>query len=243
MIKKIILYIILFLSIIGVVYSSYHIVVWMIDNHKTSEQVEMVQEFVEESSTDSSLLSIDFTSLYQENEEAVGWIRVINTNINYPVLQHSDNSYYLNHSFDGSYNNAGWIFLDYRNQLDTMDYNTIIYGHGRVDGSMFGSLKNVLTNEWLSDSNNYKIILYLADVVYTYEIFSAYHIDTTEDYLLTNFSSESEYLSFLDLIKNRSSYSFPSTVSSSDKIITLSTCYNDREKMVVHGKLISEERK
>ena len=69
--------------------------------------------------------------LLKENQETVSWITVNGTNINYPVVQHSDNEYYLNHSFDGSENSAGWIFLDYRNNIENTEKNTIIYGHSR----------------------------------------------------------------------------------------------------------------
>ena len=243
MVKKIILYGLLLISFIGLIFSAYKIICWYIDNQKTQEQIKNVEKFIEENSKDSTdnNMTIDFTSLIKENKETKGWIQIPNTNINYPFVQHKDNSYYLTHSFDNSYNNAGWIFLDYRNSIELLDTNTIIYGHGRVDGTMFGSLKNVLTEEWLNDFNNYKIRIYLPENTYTYEIFSAYHVNTTDDYLKTNFNSIEEYEEFLNLIKNRSTYSFPTNVTTNDKIITLSTCYNDKEKMVVHGKLIVED--
>ena len=246
MLKKIILYGLLLLSLFGLIFSSYKIICLYIDNQKTQEQIEKVEKFIEEipkTNSKDSNITVDFSSLLKENKEVKGWVQIPNTNINYPFVQHSDNSYYLTHSFDNSYNNAGWIFLDYRNNIEQLDTNTIIYGHGRVDGTMFGSLKNVLTEEWLNDSNNYKIIIYLPETTYTFEIFSAYHINTTDDYLKTNFNSIKEYEEFLNLIKNRSTYSFPTTVSTNDKILTLSTCFNDKEKMVVHGKLILDELK
>ena len=244
MVKKIILYGLLLISFIGLIFSSYKIICWYIDNQKTQEQIEKVEKFIEEipkTNSKDSNITVDFSSLLKENKEVKGWVQIPNTNINYPFVQHSDNSYYLTHSFDNSYNNAGWIFLDYRNSIELLDTNTIIYGHGRVDGTMFGSLKNILTEEWLNDSNNYKIRIYLPENTYTYEIFSAYHVNTTDDYLKTNFNSIEEYEEFLNLIKNRSTYSFPTNVTTNDKIITLSTCYNDKEKMVVHGKLIVED--
>ena len=157
MLKKIILYGLLLLSLFGLIFSSYKIICWYIDNQKTQEQIEKVEKFIEEipkTNSKDSNITVDFSSLLKENKEVKGWVQIPNTNINYPFVQHSDNSYYLTHSFDNSYNNAGWIFLDYRNNIEQLDTNTIIYGHGRVDGTMFGSLKNVLTEEWLNDSNN-----------------------------------------------------------------------------------------
>ena len=118
----------------------------------------------------------------------------------------------------------------------------VIYAHGRVDGTMFGSLKNVLTDEWMQQEQYYIKISTLS-YNYLFEIFSAYHIKTTNDYLITNFSSNQEYREFLDKIKRRSMVSFDTTISTQNKILTLSTCYNNREKMVVHGKLVKQEKR
>ena len=85
----------------------------------------------------------DFDKLKKMNSDIVGYIEVDNTNISYPVVKSSDNSYYLNHSYTKEKNNIGSIFLDYRNDLDNLSKNNIIYGHGRLDNTMFGSLNNL----------------------------------------------------------------------------------------------------
>ena len=248
---------ILFIFLIVFFFSLHHIVFWYQDNQKTDEQIKKLQNIVKINEPKNSittellddskysnvdLLSIDFTNLLTINEEIVGWIEIPNTNINYPFVKHSDNSYYLTHSFDKSYNNAGWLFLDYRNKIDNIDTNTIIYAHGRVDGTMFGSLKDVLTNDWLN-KEQYYIRVSTLSYNYLFEIFSAYHIKTTNDYLETNFSNEEEYSNFLNTIQSRSMISLDTRVSSNNKIITLSTCYNNSEKMVVHAKLIKQEKR
>ena len=248
---------ILFIFLIVFFFSLHHIVFWYQDNQKTDEQIKKLQNIVKINEPKNSittellddskysnvdLLSIDFTNLLTINEEIVGWIEIPNTNINYPFVKHSDNSYYLTHSFDKSYNNAGWLFLDYRNKIDNIDTNTIIYAHGRVDGTMFGSLKDVLTNDWLN-KEQYYIRVSTLSYNYLFEIFSAYHIKTTNDYLETNFSNEEEYSNFLNTIQSRSMISLNTRVSSKNKIITLSTCYNNSEKMVVHAKLIKQEKR
>ena len=256
--RKIILTsIILFIFIILFFFSLYHIIIWYKDNQATNDQIRKLQDIVQinepkdtittemlDSSrfSDVPLLSVDFTNLLTLNEEVIGWIQIPNTNINYPFVQHEDNSYYLTHSFDLSNNNSGWLFLDYRNSFDSLDTNTIIYAHGRVDGTMFGSLKNVLTDNWL-DKEQYYIKVSTLSYNYLFEIFSAYHIKTTNDYLETNFNNNIEYSEFLDTIKSRSMVSFDTTVSTKNKIITLSTCYNNSEKMVVHAKLIKQEKR
>ncbi len=249
--------IIIIIFVIVYFFSLYNIILWYKDNEATNEQIEQLQEIVDKKDVGDttttevlseskynniSFLSVDFTNLLNINDEVVGWIQIPNTNIDYPFVKHSDNSYYLTHSFDKTYNNAGWLFLDYRNDLESLDTNTIIYAHGRVDKTMFGSLKDVLTDEWL-EKDEYYIRVSTLNYNYLFEIFSAYHIETTTDYLSINFSNDSNYEEFLDLIKQRSIIDFDTEVSVDNKIITLSTCYNNSEKMVVHAKLIKQEKR
>ena len=108
---------------------------------------------------------------------------------------------------------------------------------------MFGSLKDVLSEKWQSNSNNYIIKISTETENTLWQIFSAYRIPTTSDYLQTTFSNDDEYQKFLDMILKRSSYNFNSFVNVDDNIITLSTCYNDNDKIVVHAKLIKEMKK
>lgn len=87
-----------------------------------------------------------------------------------------NNSYYLNHSFDQSNNNAGWVFLDYHNHLNNLDNNTILYAHGRLDTTMFGSLKNLLKSSWYDNPDNYLIKLSTPTSNSLWQVFSVYHI-------------------------------------------------------------------
>lgn len=255
--KMIICYIVFGISVIVFFFSLYHIVVWYNDNKATNRLIVELQDIVKIKDTnktittevldttkyyDEDLLSVDFTNLLDKNEEVVGWIEVPYTNINYPFVQHNNNTFYLNHSFDKSYNGAGWVYLDYRNKIDLADTNTIIYAHGRVDGTMFGSLKNVLDEEWIGKD---KHIIKVSTLSYNYlfEIFSVYHIKTTNDYLVTNFSNTIEYQEFIDKITSRSMIDFGTEVTTENRILTLSTCYNNREKVVVHGKLVKQEKR
>lgn len=233
--KKIILSLTLIILCISILYSSYNILLWFEDNKKTNDLIVNIKEEVYKDNLESEE-KIDFTKLFQVNNETVGWIEIKETSINYPIVRHRDNSHYLTHSFDNSYNDAGWIFLDYRNNLNSLANNTIIYAHGRVDGSMFGSLKYIYNDNYFnSDSHN--IYIYTPTRSYTFEVFSFYNIKTTNDYLDTTFSKDEDYLNFLDKLKKRSAYNFSVDLNSNDKILTLSTCYNNREKLVVHAKL------
>lgn len=189
-----------------------------------------------------NLLSVDFTELLNKNKDTVGWIKVNGTNINYPIVQTTDNSYYLTHAFDGSYNDAGWIYADYRNDMVNFDKNTVIYGHSRLDTTMFGSLKNILESDWYNNKDNHIIKLSTPTENTLWQVFSVYTIEAESYYITTEFYSDEQYKTFLDTLKNRSNVSFSATVNTNDKILTLSTCKdNFGNRVVMHAKLIKKE--
>lgn len=257
---------ILLMIVFGVILiiSIIKIIGWNKDNDNTSKQIEIVQNEakIEEVEDDDNtkiieqpvkvpktnpywdyikmnMINVDFTELKKINNDVKGWIQVNGTNINYPFVQASDNKYYLNHSFNKSLNYAGWVFLDYRNNL-TNNKNTIIYAHGRLDKTMFGSLRNILSSGWLNNSNNYVVKLSTEKENTLWQVFSVYHIPTTSDYIQTEFSSDDEFLQLITKLKDRSMFNFNTDVNSNDNILTLSTCYSDSEKVVLHAKLIKK---
>ena len=184
------------------------------------------------------LLSVDLSALKSENADTVGWLQVLGTNVNYPFVQTSDNRFYLFHSFDKSYNSAGWVFLDYRNNSELSDRNNIIYAHGRTDKTMFGSLKNLLSSAWINSPENYLLRTKTEKTSSVWQIFSIYVLPTTSDYIETIFRTDEEFAEFLNLIVSRSNHDFSTEVSVSDRILTLSTCFDDAKKVVVHAKLL-----
>ncbi len=246
-------------------YSAIGIIKWKIDSEKTNEEITDLQESVEVKEDDSNaettggdgidpndpywkyikmnLIDVDFTELKKTNPDTVGWLQVPSTNVNYPFVQANDNSYYLSHSFSKAYNSAGWVFLDYRNKSSLSDRNNIIYAHGRLDNTMFGSLRSTLQKSWYSNTDNHVIKISTESYNSLWQIFSIYRIRTTNDYIRTSFSSNEDYTNWLNMVAGRSKISFSTPVSSSDRIITLSTCYNDNEKLVIHAKLIKYAQK
>ena len=184
----------------------------------------------------------DFDKLKEINTDIVGFIEVDNTNISYPVVKSSDNSYYLNHSYKKEKNNIGSIFLDYRNDLDNLSKNNIIYGHGRLDNTMFGSLNNLLDSSNLDSKESYYITLSTPNSIMTFKIFSVYTIPKEGYYIKTYFSSNKYFKEFLETIMKRSIYNFNTDVNTNDKILTLSTCKdNFGKRIVVHAKLLKKE--
>ena len=213
------------------------------------DNTELVNDTNEEETSDYwyyikfPLIDVDITELKEKNSDTVGWINVNNTNINYPFVQTKDNSYYLNHSFDKKYNEAGWVFLDYRNNNDLNNKNTILYAHSRLDKTMFGSLSKVLKSSWYNNKDNHIIRLSTDTENTLWQIFSVYKIPEESYYITTNFNNNEEYNKFLNTIKQRSIHNFNTNLDTNDKILTLSTCYSDTERTVVHAKLIKRSPK
>lgn len=177
------------------------------------------------------------------NNETIGYLNVPNTNIAYPVVQHNDNGYYLTKDFYKKKSSMGWIYLDYRNNIKELNDNTIIYGHNMSNGSMFGSLKKVLETSFRKNEDNMIITLDTEKGSLKFRIFSAYKVDYTTDYLITNFETLSDKKDFIKMISNRSLIKTNIKVSEKDNIITLSTCSgntNNNRRLVVHGVLIKE---
>ncbi len=239
--KKLIAISVLACSLLAMLFSFFNIVNWIEDNKKTKERIEIVQEVTKiEINPVSTFLSVDFTELSKINDEVVAWIKVPETSVNYPVVKHKDNSYYLTHSYDKSFNYAGWIYTDYRNDIDDLVSNNIIYGHGRVDGSMFGSLRDLINK----DGSEKLVYISTPYNNYIFQVFSIYRIMNTNDYLYTGYDNNEKFLSFIDLIKNRSLVKYDDLeIEPSDKILTLATCYDTREKFVVHAKMIKWEKR
>ena len=242
--KKAILNLVIYIMLLSILlYSGIKIYKWYKDktnNNKIAEQIRdtvIVEEKNEDENKEES--KVDFNKLKEQNSDAVAWIKVNNTNIEYPVVKGSNNSFYLNHSFDKSNNSAGWIFADYRNKFDNTDKNIVIYGHNMKDNSMFGSLKNILNSDWYDNEENTNIILYTENEKCIYKVFSIYKIESEDYYIKKEFSDDNNFEQFVNTIKKRSIKEFNTDVSKDDNILTLSTCANNNKYIVVlHAKKI-----
>lgn len=181
-----------------------------------------------------------FSELKKINKDTVAWIKVNNTKIDYPVVQSSDNEYYLNRDFYKKSNVYGWVFMDFRNKTSILDQNTIIYGHQDRHGLMFTTLNEALKPSWYKNSDNQIIELNTPNKLYKFKIFSVYITDPVTNYLVTNFNDKDRYTNFLNSLVKKSIYNFGVNVDKDDKILTLSTCYDGPNKrVVVHAKLIN----
>lgn len=234
-IKKIPTIIIMLSLILIIIFSGMKIINWIYENNANKKIMSDISNYVAIEANKE--YSIDFGSLKQKNPDTIAWLKVNGTEIEYPVVKTTNNDYYLTHSFDKSYNSSGWAFMDYKNRCDGTDKNMVVYGHNRHDGSIFGTLQNVLTEEWQNNPENFKIPFITENEKAEYHVFSVYEIEKENYYITTNFINDGEFQNFLDKIKTRSQIDFGIEVTANDNILTLSTCANDsRYRVVLHAK-------
>lgn len=234
--NKILITLIQIVLIAVIIFSGIKIIEWIKSNKKNKDIMSGIKENVvinNEMDSNNEEYKIDFAKLKQKNSDAIAWIKVDGTDIDFPVVKGTDNSYYLTHNFDKEKNKAGWIFADYRNKFDGTDKNIIIYGHNMKNGSMFASLKDVIKEEWYNNENNKYIALITENENCKYQVFSVYQIETEEYYLQTNISNFKE---FVEKIKGRSKKDFNVDIKETDSILTLSTCAdNTKYRVVLHA--------
>jgi len=260
--KKFILISLSIIFLCGVLYSGFNIIKNLLDKKEVAEQENKIMQIVEVEEIEDvgeninppndrtglywefinyKMIDVDINKLKENNTDTVGWLFVNNTNINYPVVQAPDNDFYLTHQFDKASNSAGWVFMDYRNNKHMEENrNTIIYGHGLKNRAIFGSLKNTLNSDWYNNKENYVVKTVDESNSYLWQVFSVYTLVTNNDYIQTDFVDDADYERFLELIKGRSIKDFGVTLNKDDKVITLSTCYTEDKKLVLHAKLIKK---
>lgn len=179
----------------------------------------------------------DFDYLRGVNSDVIGWIQIPGTRIDYPIVQGSDNEYYLEHVFSGEVNNAGAIFMDAGVTDGFDDRNPIIHGHNLKSGAMFSRL-NRYSRVSFWNANRY-IYITTPDGLYIYEVFSAYETTTDTDIYYFGFSANDEFQEYIDRVYSYSVHDAGLEVTSEDHIITLSTCANDTSRrFVVHAKRV-----
>lgn len=225
--KKILLIILTIISI----FSFAKIIIYYINsyqNKKTNQ--ELIEKSIEKIDNKHK---INYSKI--NNEDVVGWIIMNQNKINYPILKSNDNNFYLTRDYNKKHNQSGSIFMDYRNN-DFKDKNTVIYGHSMLDGTMFGSLREMFKKGYFDTKNNNYIKIYdLNSKEITYQIFSYYIIDTENYYITTTFTTEEQYKIFIDRITKRSYKNFNIKIDTTDQILTLSTCSSNNKRKVLHA--------
>ncbi len=231
--KRIILKLLLVVFISIFIYEMYRLYNIYTDIKENTTITKSIKELIKN--------EININKLKEKNSDTVAYLKVNNTDIDYVVVKAKDNDYYLKHNYNKKYSTAGWVFADYRDKFDGNDRNIIVYGHNMLNGSMFGTLKNILKKEWYTNSDNLTINLITEDGELIYKVFSIYNIKKEDYYISTNFKSEKEYKKFIKTLVKRSIYNFNVDMEDTEQILTLSTCSNNgKNRVVLHAKKISQ---
>lgn len=193
---------------------------------------------------------IDFKKLEKINEDIVGWIRIKDTNIDYPVLRSpkEDYSFYLHRDCYKNYLFAGSIYMERCNQGDFSDRNTILYGHNMLNGSMFADLHKFEDSSFFQKHKYFYV--YTKDSIKKYMVYSAYEFDNRHlDNAFNHFGDTKVFKKYIDYSLNPvnaivSNVRQGSKVGVNDKLITLSTCTNNRpeNRYLVQGVLVEDEK-
>lgn len=236
--------IIVCLSIIGYKYYNYN------KDDKLNSEIQDLQPVINEASdsdnnssgeNDGQDQSKEGNYVNSANEEELKsinsdykmWIQIENTNINYPVVQSSDNDYYLKHNFRKESNISGTVFVESANDIDN-DKNIILYGHNMRNGTMFNNITNYKEESFFNEDNKINIIM--NNTLYEYEVFSAYVKNVSEVNLAIGFASEDEFINYAYNEAEESLYKKDVDFSAEDNLITLVTCsyeFTDARTIVV----------
>lgn len=199
--------------------------------HKTSTQLPDVLD--------------DYKTLYEKNKKLIGWLKIDDTIIDYPVMQTTDNKYYLEHNFNQEYDKNGSLFLDCSCSVYPRSTNLIIYGHHMKSGQMFGQLQKYAKESYYEKHKEIQF-----DTIYekgTYEIMYVFRSQVyNEDdlvfkyYQFINANSGTEFQSYMEEMKKLSLYDTGVTAGYGDSLLTLSTCDNSQKdgRFVVVAKKI-----
>ena len=181
--------------------------------------------------------AVDFAALKEINPDIVAWVYIEGTEINYPVVQGTDNQYYLKHLFNGKWNSSGCIFLDSRNTPDFSDRHSIIYGHHMKNGTMFSGLTEYKKKEFYDEHP--VILLMTPDQNFRVEIFAGYVASVKDNAWDIAMESDMKFETWLEEAKERSCFESEIIPAATDRVVTLSICsYEfDNARFVLIGRI------
>ena len=202
-----------------------------------------------------------FKALYRRNQEVRGWLRfaagegendLFEGAIDNPVVQTSDNEYYLKHDFWGKKTKTGALYFDYRNDLSRYgsNRNLIVYGHNLTSGLMFSRFNRLASGKLERGRQLTTVTLETLYEPYTYKVFAVMVINVMAeeepifDALRTEFDNEDEFLAYVKELRRRSLFDFGDVdVAEGDELLTMSTCSNKRDTTLKDGRIIVVARR
>ncbi len=243
-IKIIIIIILLLIIILGISY----IVVELTNAHKdknTYKNVSNIFHDIEQKEDIHEQKINKLKELHESYENVVAWLEIEGTDINYPIVQTTDNDYYLNHNYKNEKSSAGAIYFDKDVKINESD-NLQIYGHRNKYGLMFEPLIKYAKKDFYEEHKTINLTTLEEDA--TYEILAIFYsrvyysneTNVFRYYYFVNAESEEEYNKFVNNAKKASKFDTGVDAKYGDKLITLSTCEYSREngRFVVVAKKI-----
>ena len=178
---------------------------------------------------------LQLEELKKQNNDIVGWLEIPNTKINYPVLQTTDNEYYMTHTYKKEYSKDGSIFLDKDYNWDVLSSNLLIYGHNNKNGNMFQELLKYEDESYYKEHPTIKFTTVNEDC--TYEIIAVFKSrvyyksekNVFRYYYFINAENEEEYNEYVEESKKASLYDTGKTAEYGEQLLTLSTCEYSQE--------------
>ena len=188
--------------------------------------------------TETAPVKIDFDALLRINEDVIGWLYCEGTPLDYPVVQGTDNSYYLTHLLTGENNFSGCIFADYRSTPNFGGKNTVLYAHNMQNGSMFACLEKFSDPAFFQEHPTMYLLTPTRD--YRVDLFSGHDSWLESVGYTSSFLSDADFLAFSDQLLEKSDFFSGVTITAADRILTLSTCSNayNNARYVLHGLLV-----
>jgi sortase B len=215
-----------------------------IKNMRQIKQLQTMSPIQQAAETANSLvpdIPQSFELLHQINPDIRAWIFIEGTRVNFPVVQASNNSYYLYVSYNDEYNSAGSIFMDCANDSAFTDQNTVIYGHAMLDGTMFASLSRY-KNQSFYEAHPLIMITTETGETYYYQVFSVNILEAAYNYRQSAYGS-SDFTALIEYLRAHSLIASNAAVDADSRIITLSTCTDAIEngRLVIFGVLLNPD--
>ena len=219
--------------IILIIFACAYIIKYFLDKNNSGKTNNLLDNIpIDESqiTEEKTERMLQLESLQKENSDIVAWIEIENTDINYPVLQGSDNNYYMTHNYKKEETKDGSIFLDKDYNWELPSSNLLIYGHNNQNGTMFQSLLNYKDEKYYKEHPTIRFTTSTEDS--TYEIISAFESrvyykseqNVFRYYFFINTETEDDYNTYVENAKKASLYDTGKTAKYGDQLMTLSTC-------------------
>lgn len=217
------------MSVVCLCFFGYQIYLIKNQDYTNFNEIERIKEKANMNNVDEEQSEPNFSEIEKMNANIVAWLYIPDTTINYPIVQGSDNSYYLTHTYLQSYNYAGAIFMDYRQDLSMP--NVFVYGHNVYQGTMFADIEKFKDERFFKEHTSF--YLWYQDKEYELQVMSFYQTTSDDESVFKMYDSmNTNFLNYANECKSKSMYEVNVDVTENDKMITFVTCSYESGKGV-----------